>query len=456
MVKSYVFNGIKAVNINNLPEEAWRIIAGDDIEAGDVWKVYQNSAFFRACVDKRAAAISRLPRDIMRGDEAVDEGEIEILKDLDKLLYQTEVALTLFGFAYIFKMQNRMRPIDLRWLAPKSIMPKYDEMNGLIGFERTTKAGAKELEVEDLLYFWTPPIANEIGPGEPVGKAALNAAGVLEGSSLFSKQFFDRGAIYPMLLSVEGNPPRAEMDKLESWWKRLTRGVKDAWNTIAIKATVKPEIIGPPIEQMAMKDLTDLQRENVAAALCVPLSLVLSNAANFATAHQDAINFYDLCVIPEATLIADVWNNQLLNDMGLELVFQPERLEVFQKQNLESSDTLVQLVGSNIIDENEARSILGFEEREDLPEDDPEEPLVMQLPQPQPALALPPGDMRSVDLEKWQRKAKSALKSGGTAAAQFESDHISYTETNQIMNELSLCFSDAEVKAVFDGRHHSH
>ncbi len=450
---THYFNGIKAVNINNLPDEAWQIIRGDTGDsASGVMDAYKTVPFFRRCIDIRAAAVSRMPRAIMRGDQEIDEADIPELENLNKLLYQIETALVLYGYAYLFKFENRLSEnIGLRWLAPKSIKPVYDKNadGDLAYFDRILpKRGAMRLEIDEVVYFWTPAIDTERGPGPSVAEAALGAADVLAGTTSFSAGFFERGAVYPMLLSVEGNPPREEMDKLETWWKRLTRGVKDAWNTIAIRASVKPEIIGPPIKDMEMKGMTDTQRENIATALGVPHSMVLSNAANFATANRDALNFYELTAIPQAELIAEVINDQYLDELGLELVFQPKRLEVFEAQNLESGGVVVPLLQSGIIDQNEARDIIGYE-----PIDTPQpEPIIMQLPVSEDAPEDEGDEMRRVDLEKWQRKALSSLKSTESAAAHFESDHISYSETQQIVNELALCFSPAEVKAVFDER----
>lgn len=457
MIKdTYYYNGIKAVNINNLPDEAWEIISGNSSDNEEtIVQLYHHSAFFRRCVDIRAQAVSRLPRDIMKNGEAINEKDEPLLNDLSRLLFQIEVALILYGFAYLLKEQNMMAMLDVRWLSPKSIMPKYDKKNGLAGFARKQKDGEpKSLDVDDVMYFWTPPLDAEVGPGKPVGDAAARAANVLEGTTLFSKGFFERGAIFPMLLSVEGEYPKSERDKLKSWWERLTRGVKDAWNTITIHASVKPQIIGPPISEMAMKDLNEIQRENVATALGIPHSLVLSNASNFATSQQDYINFYDLTITPEAQLIADVFNVQLLDDLGMELVFQPSRLDVFQQANLQASNNVTSLVGGKIITVDEARDVLGYEPMEaEMGED--AEPIVMQLPVPDE----PPEDdeMRRVDLDKWRRKSLSSLKANDVGLAHFESNHISYAETQQIVNELALCFTPSEVKAVFDERlDHSH
>jgi len=76
--------------------------------------------------------------------------------------------------------------------------------------------------------------------------------------------------------------------------------------------------------------LTEEKRQDVGTALGIPLSLLLANAANYATAQADRRNFYELTIIPEADLVARTINEQLLTAMGLALVFRPEAMSIFQ------------------------------------------------------------------------------------------------------------------------------
>lgn len=436
MVKHKLFDGTKAISVDQLPEEAWRVVLGND-KSEDASSIFNVVPFLYRCIDIRAKAVSKMPFQLLRGDTELDYRQMDVTKNLSKLLYQTEVSLCLYAYAYWFKERNLVKTLSARWLAPKSIRPEFDGNQGLKRFYRSVGSESKLLEIEDVVYFWLPPLNSEVGYGIAPAAVALNSAGVLGSNDLFLKNFFERGAVFPMLLTVEGNPQRHELDKLEAWWRRLLRGVQTAWETIAVKASVKPEIIGPPISEMAMGELTATQRENIATALGVPYSLVLSNAANYATAHQDSLNFYDFTIVPECALIEEVVNEQLLEPMGLRLSFQPKQLEVYQTQNLQQATEVIALVQAGIINENDAREIAGYEPIEDEAEEADTLGGFEQM------------STRQLHLEQWQRKATNRLKSAGSAVCKFESAVISDVERHKIMSALDVCFTEAEIKALF-------
>ena len=72
------------------------------------------------------------------------------------------------------------------------------------------------------------------------------------------------------------------------------------------RAAVQPQVVGQPIRDLAMPELTDSKRQDIATAMGVPHSLVASGAANYwATAQADRLNLYDFTILPEATLVAE-------------------------------------------------------------------------------------------------------------------------------------------------------
>ena len=367
MVKHYIFDGnnTKAINPGDLSLDDWIAASSGTKTAPELW---QREPYLRRAVDVIARAVSDMPMEVLRGGEPV-----EIDLPLQTLLYQSAVSVVVNGYAYWLNTSTRSA-IDVRWLSPGSIKPLYDNATGLVAFERTVGGVQTRLDVDSVIYLWQPAINTETGPGVAPITAALGAAGVLDAITSYSATFFERGAVFPMLLTIDGNPAENELRRLESWWRRLVQGVASAWQTIAVRASVKPEIIGPPVSDMAMPELTETQRQAIATALGVPHSLVMSNAANYATASQDYISFYALTVIPMARLIVDAINEQLLAARGLEIVLRPERLEAYQSQNLETGATLQGLVTSGIMTADEAREVLGLEPLTApmLPEPEPE------------------------------------------------------------------------------------
>jgi phage portal protein BeeE len=240
------------------------------------------------------------------------------------------------------------------------MLPRYDPQHGLLGFERHYGGGMQQLPLDEVVCFWQPSLSAEIGPGVAPARVALTAAGVLHNLDRFADGFFRRGAIKATLLSVEGNPSRAELDRLEAWWRRLVQGVRRAWESIAIRSTVKPVVIGDGLNDTVSEELTRQRREDVCAALGVPHSLLSADAANYATSQQDTLNFYQQTVIPQCLLIEEAINEQLIAPLGLRWRCLPERLEVFQAAEMQKASAVAQLVGQPVMTVDEGRALLGL------------------------------------------------------------------------------------------------
>ena len=118
------------------------------------------------------------------------------------------------------------------------------------------------------------------------------------------------------------------------------------YEALALDNSVEPKIIGSDMKEADTTAITQQRREDIAVSLGVPLSLLYSNAANYATAQQDAANFYTHTVIPEIAAIASSINRQLLTPLGLTLTPQPSRIEALQYALLEQAKAVNEAVGA--------------------------------------------------------------------------------------------------------------
>lgn len=351
------FDGIKSVPLDQLPEEAWRVIAGagegtldTNVISGDILAHYAAVAFLYRCVQVRASALAGLPWAVLRGEDVVWESNAEdapaqltFLAELPELLLRSEMALCLFGRAFWHQERNRVRVLGLRWLTPYYVTPIWDEATGLIRFDRTVNGVIVPLAVDDVVYLRLPG-QHETLPDIPPSRAALAAAGVLKNVDAFAENFFLRGAIKGTLLTVDGNPAPQEKEKLKTWWNRFLSGVKNAWQTEVISSKVTPVTVGEGIQELSSTTLTAEKREDIATALGVPHSLVLSNAANYATSEADRLNFYDMTVIPQSKQVARQINRQLLEPLGYRLQFRPEEMSIYQADEQARSQSYSQYV----------------------------------------------------------------------------------------------------------------
>lgn len=449
-----VYDGLKSTPLSQLPPEAWRTVSGgQSTKTTELYSVIP--AIYRG-VWLRAGAVSSMPFNLYRmkgkgSDKPVTDQPIynSLIKAFRAAMWQEEASLCVYGKSFHSKDTNAVgRNITPHWLLPTTIKVEYDQ-NGITGFERRIpmKNGAYQiihLDVKEVIYTRLPSLVDEMAAGVAPVSVAAAAAGVLKNTQAFIEQYFGRGAIKATLLTVEGNPSPAELTRLEAWWKRFFKGIKSAWETVAVRATVKPVVIGEGISDLHNKELTDAQREEVALALGVPMTMLFANAANYATSHQDTLNFYNNTVLPQCALIAETWNEQLFREMGIELWFEPERLEVYQTAELEKAQNLKALAGEKaIITVNEAREQLGYKplDEEVLNPPPPPKPTNPDDPNPPPNDDTPqePPTKFIDDLTLWERKAVKRWKEKETAAVGFVSEYIS-----------------PELKAwIADGLHHA-
>ena len=365
-----LFDGMKSTRLEDLPDEAWRIITGDGKSNDKTSQLYGAVAWLYRCVDIRAAAVSSMPFDIVRGETVVmssDEGAPEQMRwlgDLPYLLYRTDAALALSGQAYWFHERNLLRTLDARWLKPGTVKPVIDAERGLTGFTRRIDGHDRPLDIQDVVYFWLPDPYIEIGPPEHTpGQAALAAAGVLNAMTEFVTGYFERGMIKATLLKYTQPIAPTEAERVREWWRRVATGIKNAFSTEVIRGDFEPLIIGDGLSELQNTALTAEQRESVCTALGVPQSKVTANAANYATANADALAFIQDTIVPECRLIAAAINDQLLSATGLRLVFRPESLTIMQEDEERRAGSLKMLVDAGMSLEM-ALEILGY----DLPE----------------------------------------------------------------------------------------
>jgi SPP1 gp7 family putative phage head morphogenesis protein len=334
-----VFDGLKSVRLDDLPPEAWRIIVGGEEGGNETQRLYETVAFLYRCIEVRANAMVALPWAVQRGETDLwsnKDGDIPpellALADLPDLLWQTEAALCLGGQAFWHRVESRTgRLLEVRWLAPTTMRPVWDTDQGLVAYKRSLPGRAPlEMSTDEVVYIWLRGL-HETKPRRSPAEAAAAAAKVVYNTDLFTAGFFERGAIKATLLTVEGNPLPADRERIKSWWRRFMQGVKNAFTAEVVAAAVKPVVVGEGIGELANTALTAEKREDIATAMGVPHSLVLSNASNYATSHQDELNFYNMTIVPQAKLLERQMNRQLFELLGLRFRFRPEQMTVYQE-----------------------------------------------------------------------------------------------------------------------------
>jgi len=399
-------------------------------------------AYLHRAVFLRANALASVPWSISResaagpllwdSEEPNPPDELKAFASLGDLLARTEQAMVLSSCAYWHKERNRVRVTGLRWLDPETTAPHWTP-RGISHFERSANGGTARLAPEDVVYFRALG-TSETEPAAPPAQAAAAAANVLYNTAEFARMFFARGAIKAGLLTVDGTPLPAERERLKSWWQRFIGGLGNAYSAEVVSAAVKYVPVGEGLADLAHNTLTQEQREDIATALGVPHSLIISNASNFATAQQDSKTFYETTIVPECRLIERQVNQQLFAPLGLRFRYLPDALDVFQQDAAERATAFASYVNAGLLP-SIAAQMLSMElpegvEYEHLDRERPRAPLFAGVPSPG-------GRERDDDALEAERKrfVRWARKRGAPDVSAFKSDLLSDDEKGALLGE---------------------
>lgn len=379
MNKNFVFDGVKNVPLNALPEEAWTVISGSG-KGNDKSKYYSFiSVVFRA-IKLRANAVSNIPFTIVSNSsndvifdssEAMFTEQIPFAIKLKDIFYMTESSLCICSEAFYFKQMNRLNNIlDLQYLQPNNINAVWDMNSGLVKFERKINNKTKDFDINDIVYtYFQNPLRETKADVSPL-EAASNSAQVVLSIDNFIQQFIERGGVKVTLLQVPEDTNEFERRRLKHWWQRTINGIRSAWTAHVISNQINPVILGEGLDAISKDNgLTKERKEDIAISFGIPFSKLFSNASNFATAKQDDLAFYNETIIPEIHKIESSFNEQLFEDLGYTLKFNPQALSIYQEDEVNRADALQKLTSSGV-DLSLAMQILGYNLPEGVSFDD--------------------------------------------------------------------------------------
>jgi hypothetical protein len=152
----------------------------------------------------------------------------------------------------------------------------------------------------------------------------MGAAGVLFYADYYIQAFFQRGGIKPTMLMVKGVPSREDREKIESIWDKIVSGSYKFLGKVFNADAIEPHVIGEGVENLTDNALHREKIEDIAMAAGMPLSLLLANSANYATADIEYRTWFRDKVIPDVHFFEDCMNEQLFVPMGYHIEFRPE------------------------------------------------------------------------------------------------------------------------------------
>ena len=408
------------------------------------------------------------------------ENKAGIIPNPTSFMRLCSLSLSLFGSSYWLKERNRVKVRELSYLVPTTITPTITASDGLTGFKRSTGQFLKDFMPEDIIHIWEPDARVEVGP--PLAwrfKAMLYAGGLLHWEDVFVTEFLARGGIKPTMLMIKGIPNPADRERVETYWDKFIKGWFKISGKVFNAEAMEPKTVGDGIEGLQDSTLTPEKREDICVAAGIPLSVVMSNAANFATSQNDRRQFYENVILPDCELICSTLNDQLWGNLNRPLYMEPrpETLDAFQEDEASRAGAFKTYVDGGMRPEIAAQVVgvelpPGVEEYEDMFEEEEPEPVseVAPLAAPQPEELPEEGDqpqgeateeiempaaMMSFaglhDLDIWKRKAHKAFTKGDPLTFKFTTTYIPPAICATIASQLASVSNEKDIDIVFTG-----
>jgi hypothetical protein len=473
--------GARALTIGELDTLMDLAIALSTGGNGSADELYRVVSWIFWCVNRRADAIGQMPFAIYPLGVEDDDPDKEVKDfpvDLRPMLWQAEAWLALEGWAFV---HNRL-PDKLQVLNAYTMKVKEHDQDGPTVFEQQYKGKKVRFDAEEIVYFrlWNP--RDDINAGTAPSSPANVPGQVIEATNEWPNKFFKNGAIPAVLLTTEGSPPERERQRIESKWNERLQGVANAFRTYVMGHGLKPEVIGQPVSELAMPELSKDKKEQILAAFKMPPGFAEPRVAQ-AERRELKTEAYEFCYIPEWEVwIEPVINEQLLNPLGLRLSANPNELEIFQRQELEKAESaaffvsgmMLPMYKENTVKIDEVRrvanSILGAASLPELDKEfTPEErtppalqPFAGQQPQEggdtiegaptstEDRIEQRTGKALSDELDKWERLAVKRIKEGRPdKALRFASDVIPALMHSLIVHDLEKALTLGDVVETF-------
>ena len=414
---------------------------------------------FRA-VTLIANSVASVPVKFYKANTKKDiETEWMFREGFNNLIWKATASMCLTGSAFWERVQNDYgKPQNVYYRNPYSITVEYKPQQQAILFTQnvtgTNLTGTQwvnfpEANRYQMVYFADFDPANDVTNGVGNAEVALTNAALLRYMDRFAAKFFEGGAMPVTFLGMDVSTPDTEVKRVERIMKNMISSISNAFNVVGIRAgAITTQQLTPPIKDLAMTELYQQALSNIALAFGIPKTM-LQDAANYATAKEHRLSFYEETIIPKANRLRDTINTQLLADVAARLDLDFSSLSIFQKDEKDRAEVFKMYIdgGLELLNAAELAGIeLTDEQLLRQQAEKKEEP--KQIEQPEQDDKQDDDPMQE-DLKRWQRKATKRLKDGKGASCDFESDNIPAWMIADIKAELADSNTVDEVVDVF-------
>jgi hypothetical protein len=463
----------KAVDFGSPIRDSWDFV--EAMEGGVESDLYARVASVNRAMNLTADATAALPFAVMKGGQDVDTSSewvnaIGIMPKPKDLIRQWRLSLFMTNTAYARIDRTNAVKSRLFYVIPQTIRPIV-KSGALSHFERWVDGvRVDEYKADDykkFVYFFRQDHTTELLPSANTEyKALANSAGILYASDWWTRNYFERGAVKPTVLAVKGMVMGDKREEMQTAWGKFVRSLGTRFSELAkvINAeTMDIKQIGDGLGDIKDSPVYKQSIENIAMASGIPLSLLLANSANYATAQMEYAAWYRDSITPWAYWMQEIMNDQIFEPRGYHFEFRPEQAEPSQEEEVQRAGAFQTYVNSGI-PLHIAAQIVGIDlpagmEYEDLKPDEPEEPEPVP-PQLQPIEEVEEIEEEDDDdemtmkawdeLDTWRKKAIRYAKRGKPVTFEFTVEHIPVEFADTIRKRLEYVGTPDEVRSAFE------
>ena len=460
-------NEAKAVEFANPIRDSWDFV--EMMSAMPEAELYARVSAVNRAMNLTADATANIPFAVLRNGEEIDtsadwKNVVGLMPKPKELIRLWRLSLFMRNEAYGRVDKVNVAKSWIHYVVPTNIEIITDPMTG--GVTRIDrKANGRVVQSysmndKNLIRFWRLDHTTELLPSpNSEFKALANAAGILHAADWWTKNYFEKGAIRPTILAVKGMIPSDKKEDLQAGWARFIRslGTRLSELTKILNAeTMDVKQIGDGLGDLKDSPVYRQSIENIAMASGIPLSVLLSNSANYATAQTEYAMWFRDSITPWTGWMEEVMNDQIFTPRGLHFEFRPEQSEPSQEEEVGRANAYRQYVDSGM-KPSIAAQIVGIDlpidvEYEDLDEKPEPEP----IPEPEQPVEVEEEDDDEMtvkawdELDTWRKKCIRYAKRGKAPTFDFKTEHIPSDLADTIRKRLEYAGTPDEVRGAFE------
>ncbi len=476
-------DGVKSIDLPQFPNEAWHFYEGEPEEQEDFYA--KVSAVYRA-INLTASATANIPFALVKKNgkdydiSSEWENKVGFMPKPGELIRLWRMSLAVTNKAYGFMENSKATGKNLRYIVPTTITPDVD-INGLQGFKRTIGAVSKDYPLNSncpIFWMWRLDHTTELLPAKATEfQAMCAAAGILYYSDHFVQAFFKRGGIKPTMLVLKGMTNKENVEKIENVWDKIIRGgykyLGKIFQGVGAEGGLEAQTIGEGVDNMKDETLTNAKIADIAMSIGMPLSLLLSNSANYATAMTEYKSWYENALAPWCSFMAEEMTDKLFKPLGLRFEFRPEMTDPGQEDEVARASAYstyinagmkpsvaAQVVGVELpqgidfaaldkMQEEKQQEAIELMREKQSSSDKEDKPDALQKEKEKVSKFIPSIDQLK-EMEIWRKFAFRKLKKGESLDFPFEVKTLPEDISENIKLQLMESTDEEGIKAAFE------